>query len=1423
MKRRNWTRTLLLGAGGLLVILVAAAVLMSNSRVLRPFVAARLSDTTGGIVTIDSFDWTSWGSAELRGVTLIAPGWKGAGSEVARIDRVSVEFDLASLLWGRLRIRNLQIAQLQLSAAEDPTHGHAYNFQSLGIVEGADRGGQSVIVDRATIHECAILFQRVQGDQSVEVLRVLATADLRPSPSDQSRSLLKIGQINGPFQLRGSIDQESLAFEVSAEGVSVDDNLGLVLPRTIRPFIEQADAAGSIRSATLSMVPGLPVHGTLEVADFRATLPMDTFETWVHYDSGVISPARGFPQVLMRTGVFELNGTKFACSKLDVELINTAGGAGSATLPVRASFRLDFETLLTKDFAWEDREQWVNRVRTFAPFNLHLTVPNFSLGQTESNRAIEVPRPVAEVMKMFAVTELAFAVEVEASRAAPAPNAAGELEARPVESLGKLLITDGRGAFEEFPYPLSNIQGTIDLEGLNAHITDLHGMGPSGQAVTISGDITQMGPGLGVDLSIKCANAPIDTALFGSFPLREGRLLADLFWQDGFRSMQEAGALFDPTQIQSARLELESIEAQLATLTTSSDADSGGIADLATSAGRLRRMIDHGSFVPGGQLAFDLRVFAAEGIGTEVEITGSIRILSADILATTFPYPIRAKQGAIVLHKDHINFGEGIPFETFDGATGVFDGRIDLFDIDGRPSVRPHLRFSLNDDQLNPRLFMAIPPGPNESAVGWPGKALSKGGTILSQLDPRGMLTLSGDIDYDSMGKLAVRCDIELRSGSVHPSVPTEELLASEGIFWPAGFGLDDCSGSFRLMKDTVEVNSFSGFRRDGRLDAQGRLALDGTSTDVSIQLRDIDLADYAINLLPFDNREHSTQLWERYQPVGQFDADISLRTPTSGGPAAAKVTVAPKSFAITLPTGSVHAEFESGTVTVEGTHVQCDALSGTIGAHGGLQSRICLDGTYGTDSGELDLVGTIEDGLLHGPLIDEIVERVDAEGARSILAEFRPEGRYDAEVAYSFVTGSPKGSFEIDAWIKDLSIGVDQARLSLGFPSWAHLHARGDSLRVDPFRAVFPGGSIEASGWLGTNDHGEVDEGDFSVDLHAIGTGAHVIGALPSTAREPLMAIGFECKDIMRAKLDLRVSRRNDSAHLDLDAGVTIHDASIDVGPTVSNLTASVALRASTDTAVTAFDAKLFDAKLKLAGRSLDDVTMHFSQHSTDPTLFIQDFHSSLATGVLTASATIGTRAPHAFEADIILSDVPLSSLIVPGEGVDTTTPTPNADPGLVNARVSIGGDGSGITSRIGRGRATVRRADLAKLPIGIALLQVTQLSLNLNPTVERAEFAFTIDQDRLQFQEFNLACKDLTLDGEGWLNTESTELALRLRNRGSMPILSDILGGISNQLFQIDVRGTLGVPIGSLAPLPALVPAPALTPRVPIASNQP
>ncbi|MBL9141891.1 MAG: hypothetical protein JNK53_08495, partial [Phycisphaerae bacterium] len=66
--------------------------------------------------------------------------------------------------------------------------------------------------------------------------------------------------------------------------------------------------------------------------------------------------------------------------------------------------------------------------------------------------------------------------------------------------------------------------------------------------------------------------------------------------------------------------------------------------------------------------------------------------------------------------------------------------------------------------------------------------------------------------------------------------------------------------------------------------------------------------------------------------------------------------------------------------------------------------------------------------------------------------------------------------------------------------------------------------------------------------------------------------------------------------------------------------------------------------------------------------------------------------------------------------------------------------------------------------------------------------------------------------------LSLSDGDLALRFRNRGTLPVVSDLFGAVlGDQVFMIDVNGTLQNPNPHLVPIPILAPEPAL----PVAST--
>jgi len=144
----------------------------------------------------------------------------------------------------------------------------------------------------------------------------------------------------------------------------------------------------------------------------------------------------------------------------------------------------------------------------------------------------------------------------------------------------------------------------------------------------------------------------------------------------------------------------------------------------------------------------------------------------------------------------------------------------------------------------------------------------------------------------------------------------------------------------------------------------------------------------------------------------------------------------------------------------------------------------------------------------------------------------------------------------------------------------------------------------------------------------------------------------------------------------------------------------------------------------------------------------------------------------------------------------------------GDLHGCVDVRGHAGRPVERLGHGRISVRDARMMTFPLGMSLLHVTQLTLPMNASMDAADVAFDVVDDRLRLHEFELSCGSLRLEGDGEVRIPGGELALRLRNRGTMPILSDLYGVVSDQFFAIDVAGTLDDPRPSVAPVPALLP---------------
>jgi hypothetical protein len=105
----------------------------------------------------------------------------------------------------------------------------------------------------------------------------------------------------------------------------------------------------------------------------------------------------------------------------------------------------------------------------------------------------------------------------------------------------------------------------------------------------------------------------------------------------------------------------------------------------------------------------------------------------------------------------------------------------------------------------------------------------------------------------------------------------------------------------------------------------------------------------------------------------------------------------------------------------------------------------------------------------------------------------------------------------------------------------------------------------------------------------------------------------------------------------------------------------------------------------------------------------------------------------------------------------------------------------------------------------VALQALQLSQLMLPINASLNAANAAFTIKGDSVAINTCELTSGTLRLDGSGTMHLPSFALAMRFNPKGTIPLLSDVIGGIMNQLFAIEVSGTLAAPKTSVVAIPA------------------
>jgi len=133
--------------------------------------------------------------------------------------------------------------------------------------------------------------------------------------------------------------------------------------------------------------------------------------------------------------------------------------------------------------------------------------------------------------------------------------------------------------------------------------------------------------------------------------------------------------------------------------------------------------------------------------------------------------------------------------------------------------------------------------------------------------------------------------------------------------------------------------------------------------------------------------------------------------------------------------------------------------------------------------------------------------------------------------------------------------------------------------------------------------------------------------------------------------------------------------------------------------------------------------------------------------------------------------------------------------------ATVDLRGTGRSLNALAGHGNIRLRDADIYELPLMIALLKILSIREPDSTAFSQSDIDFRIEGNHIYFDRINFAGDAISLEGKGEMDFESqirlTFRALLGREEVQVPVLRELLGGASQQIFLIHVGGSLQNPV--------------------------
>ncbi|NNF43586.1 MAG: hypothetical protein HKN62_11180 [Phycisphaerales bacterium] len=1373
-RARRFLRLLLMGVALGLIVAVGGIWLVTRSWFLVDRVTPFLEQRLGARVTIGEAAYEGSGVFTFRNVRVRVPDIAGAGGEICHVDRARVAVNLDRLLSGEVALEDVVVDGLLVRLSEDVRSPGTFSFMGLKP-DLSTEATQQQLPPRVQLNTAVIEVGEHDGVAFEARGSRALSGSMQPDPGHPeaySVTLVEVderGQVlaDGGLLVDGEWHVPTNAHRFHVVDVELSDRAYDMCPSLVRLWWDRMELDGRLREVEIGWSAAEGIQLDLRVEDVGLTLPIET-DLWDHYRGGRIEPSESRPRMHVSGGTIQISRRQASLANLEGLLVS-AGEEAVVGVPYRVDLSIDDLGV----FDWSDRPQAFEAALATAPFEMTIHSDEFRVGESEatgSTPTVVLPSALARVLERFSFSAWALSTRIQVTRAAPSAGPGETLVAAEIESEGEAFITDASGTYERFPYPLDDVEAYIEFSHEAVVIRHLDATGSQDARVRLSGEIRPPSRHAQIALQLTARDVPVDDRLRSALRPGQQRIFDLLMHRDSYDALVAAGAL---------------------------DAPHG--------------LIEDEPFALGGTVDLDLRIDRVQGEGNRAVTSGLITVQSVGILDERFPYPLRVDGGLLDWHADGIDVrlgpdGEGIPVRTPGGGRGELRGSINIVRTAAEPTLRPDFTLTVEDDRPNPLLIGAVPPSASErergAAPAWPG-TLAESGRWLEELQLTGVLDSVVHIFSPPEGPIGYDIDVRLREGTARPAPAIARLLGVE--LEPDEWRIDECTGRLRARPDAIELEHLTGRRAGGRITIDGRLDLrpESSSVAASAQLESMPLDRSLLKLLPERSRPRVEELWTRFAPSGRFDAELIFRPADDPGAEGAwAFRLRPQRLELLAGTTPVVLTGEGGHAWLREGRLEFDDLALAVETSGEPQGVITLNGGLDLAEPGDQITGRWDDGRFESALIPAILRAAGAMDAATRYEAFEPHGLFDGVFRFRPAHAETPADYRIELEPSVASFTHRDTVIHLELSERARVFVEPGVVRLHDLSARHVAGVVDFSGVIRTGPSFLM-----TLDLTYLGRfmSQPVLVFLPDAVVEALELIELQEGGDSRVEDGRLVLEALPDGGWDVSfAGrVSVEDASLTAGVPVRGIDGdfdlvvhrSPARGLEMDLAVSARRVTVYDQPLVNASgtiRTADGGTR----------LVVRDFRAHGRTGVLTLESEVGLGADAAYAFTMRFVGLPLGDLI---PGGDDTPATPT---GEVFARLDVSGVRGDPGARLGRGSARVLGGRLARVPLVLQLVNLVQLTV---PTagIDYAEAEFFLAGDRVVFEEMLFestlgATAPMSLRGVAELDLRTREINGRFHSRSALAVLSDIVGGIGDQLVAIEITGTLSEPKGSLLALP-------------------